>query len=205
LHTLTAVAYDNLGATATSAPVNVTMARYLPAIPTGSISIFLQPIATNMAAPDYAIGPPGDSTRLFVVEQNGLLRVIENGTLQPGAALDIQSRVSPPLDTGNPNDERGFLGLAFHPGYTNPASPGYRTLYTYNSELIPVATSPCGADYRHQQLQERHQRVEDIDNERECCGRYVGREVISLARLRAITMAGQRLRAMAMLAHWGTV
>src|ERR1019366_1202813 len=42
----------------------------------------------------------------------------------------------------NPNDERGFLGLAFHPGFTNPASPGYQTLYTYNSELIPTNTSP---------------------------------------------------------------
>jgi len=42
----------------------------------------------------------------------------------------------------NANDERGLLGIAFHPGYTNPASPGYRTLYTYNSEMIPTGTSP---------------------------------------------------------------
>jgi len=142
LHTLTAVAADNLGAQATSAPVQVTMARYLPAIPPGNIPIVLQTIATNLGAPDYAISPPGDATRLFVVEQNGLLRVVENGLLQPGAALDIRSRVSPPFNGDNANDERGFLGLAFHPGYTNPASPGYRTLYTYNSELIPASTSP---------------------------------------------------------------
>jgi glucose/arabinose dehydrogenase len=141
-HTLTAVASDNLGATATSAPVHVTMARYLPAITNGEIAIFLLPMATNMAAPDYAISAPGDSGRLFVVEQNGLLRVIQNGTLLPDAALDIQSRVQPPLNANNANDERGFLGLAFHPGFTNPASPGYRTLYTYNSELIPAGTTP---------------------------------------------------------------
>jgi glucose/arabinose dehydrogenase len=141
-HTLTAVASDNLGATATSAPVHVTMARYLPAITNGDIAIFLLPIATNMAAPDYAMNPPGDNSRLFVLEQNGLLRVIENGTLLPQAALDIQSRVQPPLNATNANDERGFLGLAFHPGFTNPASSGYRTLYTYNSELIPTGTTP---------------------------------------------------------------
>jgi hypothetical protein len=35
-----------------------------------------------------------------------------------------------------------LLGLAFHPGYTNPASPGFRTLYTYNSEMIPTNTVP---------------------------------------------------------------
>jgi hypothetical protein len=95
-----------------------------------------------MAAPDYAFSPPGDTNRLFVVEQNGLLRIIQNGMLLPGAALDIQNRVQPPLVASNRNDERGFLGLAFHPGFTNPASPGYRTLYTYNSELIPGATAP---------------------------------------------------------------
>ena len=141
-NTLTAVATDNLGATTTSAPIHVIIARYLPAIPDGDITILLQPIATNMAAPDYAISPPGDTNRLFVVEQNGLLRIIQNGTLLPGAALDITTRVQPPLVPANPNDERGFLGLAFHPGFTNPASPGYQTLYTYNSETIPAATTP---------------------------------------------------------------
>jgi glucose/arabinose dehydrogenase/plastocyanin len=141
-NTLTAVARDNLGAATTSAPVHVVIARYLPAITNGNVAILLQLVATNMAAPDYAISPPGDKSRLFVVEQNGLLRVIQDGTLLPTPALDIQSRVVPPLAPNNPNDERGFLGLAFHPGYNNPASPGYRTLYTYNSELIPTNTSP---------------------------------------------------------------
>jgi len=139
---LTAVATDNLGLTATSAPVHVLIARYLPAITNGPISILLQPVATNLAAPDYAISPPGDTGRLFVVEQNGLLRIIQNGVLLAAPALDLTSRVQPPLVAGNPNDERGFLGLAFHPGFNNPASPGYQTLYTYNSELIPTGTLP---------------------------------------------------------------
>ena len=141
-HTLTAVASDNLGVTTTSAPIHVTVVRYLPAITNGNIAILLQPVATNMAAPDYAISPPGDTSRLFVVEQGGLLRVIQNGTLLPGAALDIQSRVQPPLVPTNPNDERGFLGLAFHPGFNNPLSPGFQTLYTYNSEQIAAGTTP---------------------------------------------------------------
>ena len=141
-NTLTAVATDNLGARATSAPVHVIIARYLPPITNGTIAILLQTVATNLAAPDYGISPPGDTHRLFVVEQNGLLRVIQDGTLLPSPALDIQSRVQPPLLASNPNDERGFLGLAFHPGYNNPASPGYRTLYTYNSEMIPTNTLP---------------------------------------------------------------
>jgi glucose/arabinose dehydrogenase len=142
LHAVTAVASDNLGVMGTSAPVHITVARYLPEITNGAFSLFLIPIATNLAAPDYGISPPGDTHRLFVVEQNGLLRLIQDGVLQPGAALDIQSRVQPPLVASNPNDERGFLGLAFHPGFNDSSSPGYQTLYTYNSEMIPTNTLP---------------------------------------------------------------
>jgi glucose/arabinose dehydrogenase/plastocyanin len=142
VHTLTAMALDNLGAAGTSAPVQLTIARYTPQVTNGAFSLFLVAVATNLAAPDYGISPPGDTHRLFVVEQNGLLRLIQDGMLLPGAALDIQSRVQPPLNANNPNDERGFLGLAFHPGFNDPSSPGYQTLYTYNSELIPTNTLP---------------------------------------------------------------
>jgi glucose/arabinose dehydrogenase len=141
-NTVTAVATDNLGASSTSAPVHVIIARFLPPITNGTITILLQTVATNLSAPLYGFSPPGDTHRLFVLEQNGLIRVVQDGTLLPQPALDIQSRVQPPLNAANANDERGLLGIAFHPGYTNPASPGYRTLYTYNSEMIPIATSP---------------------------------------------------------------
>ena len=148
LHNLTAVASDNLGVTTTSAVVSVTSSNYLPAIATGNIAILLQPIATGMAAPDYAISPPGDTNRLFVVEQNGLLRIIQNGVLLPGSALDISGLISTSLLPTNPNDERGFLGLAFHPGFNNPASPGFKTLYTFNSQLLgsgPTYIAPNAA------------------------------------------------------------
>jgi glucose/arabinose dehydrogenase len=118
----------------------------LPAIEHGDIAIRLRPVATGMAAPLYGIAPPGDTSRLFVLEQNGLLRVLVNDVLQPGAALDLQSRVQQPpvgtgpMNAGNANDERGLLGLAFHPDFFDDTSPGYRTLYTYTSE--GVANNP---------------------------------------------------------------
>src|SRR5262249_44126129 len=116
--------------------------QFLPSIQRGSIAIDLQPIATGLSAPDYGFSSPGDPSRLFVVEHNGLLRVIQNGQLLPTPALNIQSRVAPPLVPANANDERGFLGLAFAPGFNDPNSVGFRTLYTYNSQAIPTGSSP---------------------------------------------------------------
>jgi len=128
-----------LASLALAAPM---VAAPLSPIPKGTIAVQLDTVASGMAAPDYAINAPGDSSRLFVVEQNGLLRIIQNGTLLPGSALDLQSKVQPPLNAGSANDERGFLGLAFHPGFNDPASVGFRTLYTYTSEPLSAAAGP---------------------------------------------------------------
>jgi glucose/arabinose dehydrogenase len=133
---------------------------YLPSIPKGSIAVQLTPIATGMSAPLYGTTPPGDTSRLFVLEQNGLVRIIQNGSLLSGSALDLQSRVQQapvgtgPLNPGNANDERGLLGLAFHPGFNDPASIGYRTLYTYSSEAVssPTFPAPNGATQNYMNL-----------------------------------------------------
>jgi glucose/arabinose dehydrogenase len=117
----------------------------LPAIEPGSIAIQLNAVATGLAAPDYAINAPGDPSRLFVVEQNGLLRVIQNGSLLPDPALDLRALVAPPLVPSNANDERGFLGLAFHPDFNTPGTAGFRTLYTYSSQQIAPGTAPTYA------------------------------------------------------------
>jgi glucose/arabinose dehydrogenase len=113
---------------------------FLPAIQKGDIAVRLRPVATGMGAPDYGISPPGDLDRLFVIEQAGQLRILQNDVLQPGAALDMQPLIGTSHNPTSANDERGFLGLAFHPGFNNDASPGFRTLYTYASQ--PNAEAP---------------------------------------------------------------
>ncbi len=117
----------------------------LPSIQKGTISINLTPIATGLSAPDYAISAPGDSGRLFILEQKGQVLVMQNGTILPTPALNIQSLVAPPLTITSANDERGLLGMAFHPDFNHPGTAGFHTLYTYNSELIPALTSPTYA------------------------------------------------------------
>jgi glucose/arabinose dehydrogenase len=67
-------------------------------------------ITSQLASPVFLTTPPGDSTRLFVVEQGGQIRVIRNDTLLATPFLDLSSLVS----TGG---EQGLLSLAFHPGY----------------------------------------------------------------------------------------
>ncbi|MBX3745817.1 MAG: PQQ-dependent sugar dehydrogenase [Verrucomicrobiae bacterium] len=60
--------------------------------------------------------PPGETGRVFVVEQRGRIGVITN-LAEPTRTvfLDIAARVA----GGVPADERGLLGLAFHPGYAD--------------------------------------------------------------------------------------
>jgi hypothetical protein len=68
----------------------------LPSIRKGTIAIQLKTVASGMAAPLYAISPPGDP-RLFVLEQKGLILILQNGVLLPTPALDMQTQVSPPI------------------------------------------------------------------------------------------------------------
>ena len=62
-------------------------------------------------------GLPNDN-RLFILEKKGRIKIIDRitGAITPTPFLDIYSRVYPITSTG---DERGLLGLAFHPDYAN--------------------------------------------------------------------------------------
>jgi glucose/arabinose dehydrogenase len=73
----------------------------------------LTQIAGGIELPILAKSAPGDPTRLFVVSQQGRIHVIRDGVLLPEPFLDIDSLV--PDISGN--NERGLLGLAFHPNY----------------------------------------------------------------------------------------
>jgi glucose/arabinose dehydrogenase len=74
--------------------------------------IALEEIASGFSKP-VDISHAGDA-RLFITEQTGFIRIIaEDGTVLPEPFLDISGPVN---DSGN---ERGLLGLAFHPDYAN--------------------------------------------------------------------------------------
>jgi len=57
------------------------------------------------------------SNRMFVIEQEGAIRIIDSdGNLQAQPFIDIDALVTGGNSGG---DERGLLGLAFHPDYAN--------------------------------------------------------------------------------------
>jgi glucose/arabinose dehydrogenase len=66
----------------------------------------------GLVFPVFLTAPPGDTSRLFVVERAGVIKIIDTATQQalPAAFLDLRGQIT---DT----DEQGLLGLAFHPNY----------------------------------------------------------------------------------------
>ncbi len=72
--------------------------------------IGLQPVASGLSAPLDIEQPNDGSGRLFVVEQGGAIKILQNGALLPQPFLDISNKV---IFQG----EMGLLGLTFHPDF----------------------------------------------------------------------------------------
>jgi len=81
----------------------------------------LQRIAGAYSQPVYVTAPPGDTSRLFVVEKAGRVRIVKDGVLLSRPFLDISSLVSG-------GGEQGLLSIAFHPRYA--ANRRYYVNYT---------------------------------------------------------------------------
>jgi glucose/arabinose dehydrogenase len=78
-------------------------------IPSAVAQLQTQIVATGLSKPLFATSPSGDS-RLFIVEQGGLIKILENGTVRSTPFLDLSGSV----DT---DGERGLLGMAFDPNF----------------------------------------------------------------------------------------
>jgi len=74
-------------------------------------TVRLAELARGFSRPLDLQQPDDGSRRLFVVQQGGVIRIIENGQAVAQPFLDITDRVSQAAD------ERGLLGMAFPAGY----------------------------------------------------------------------------------------
>jgi len=72
-----------------------------------------QIVATGLTKPLLVTHSPGDYTRIFIVEQNGKIKILKSGSVLATPFLDVQSL----MGGSETYLEYGLLGLAFHPQY----------------------------------------------------------------------------------------
>ena len=102
-----------------------------------SQSVLLESFGPSFNSP-VEIKNAGDE-RLFVVEKSGKIKILnQDGSVNSTPFLDIEDRVST-----NAN-ERGLLGLAFHPNY--PENPFFFVNYTNNSGATTISKFSVSAN-----------------------------------------------------------
>jgi glucose/arabinose dehydrogenase len=109
---------------------------YDPNGPQGQVSsITATRVAAGLTQPLFATAAPGDSQRLFVVQQTGSIKIVDlaSGTVNPTPFLTVS------VDSSG---ERGLLGLAFDPNY---ATNGFFYIY----RTVPGATAHNEVDRYH--------------------------------------------------------
>ncbi len=72
----------------------------------------LQPYLTGLSSPVFATSARDGTRRMFIVQQGGIIKVVQPGSTTPTDFLNISARISA-------GGERGLLGLAFHPQYAS--------------------------------------------------------------------------------------
>ena len=102
-------------------------------------AVSVQMVAEGLTAPVMLVPANDGSGRLFVVDQTGMIRIISSdGGLLPDPFLDLSGLIVPMMKD---YDERGVLGLAFHPDYANNG----RFFVYYSAPLR--ADGPAGWDH----------------------------------------------------------
>lgn len=98
------------------------------------VKIKLEPYVTGLNSPLAMVQPKGDD-RKFVIEQFGRVRIINaEGKLEPTPFLDIRNKI---VQQMSDFDERGLLGIAFHPDFKNNGKfyVSYSSKLNFQSDL----------------------------------------------------------------------
>jgi glucose/arabinose dehydrogenase len=92
------------------------------------------PNLANFTQPIAMLQEPGNSARWYVVQKTGQVRVFDNtaNVSTTRSFIDISSRLN--SVPGSQTDERGLLGMAFHPNY--PTDPRVYLFYTGNDASL---------------------------------------------------------------------
>src|SRR3954452_14347951 len=135
---------------ALASPLASALGQVTNPVTPGTITARLQPFVTIPSANGEPLDltfAPGDPSRVFVATHGGQVRLVNGGVLQPTSFLDLAGR-GVTIVGGSGNDERGLLGLAFHPSFNAPVgTPGRGKFYTYTSE-----PKSGNADFTHPEI-----------------------------------------------------
>ena len=80
-------------------------------VPAESGDYLLERVPGAYSSPLHVVSPPDDD-RLFVVEQGGRVKVVDDGLAVAAPFINVSGLITSPRAS-----EQGLLGLAFHPGY----------------------------------------------------------------------------------------
>jgi len=93
---------------------------------------------TRSARLSTLVSAPDGSHRLFVVDLDGAIMIIENGKVSPKPFLDI-AKLRRARFLGKQGEE-GLISVAFHPDFAHPGRPGFGKLYTFSTEAADAST-----------------------------------------------------------------
>ncbi len=111
-------------------------------------TLYMKPVCLQqLHSPTNMTTANDGSGRIFICEQQGKVMIFQGGMLRPTPFLDLSGSFVTLRGTpaGASYDERGLLGMAFHPGYSNSSSPGYRKFYVYYMKDSPNAPGTASA------------------------------------------------------------
>lgn len=87
--------------------------RIIPGDP-GAFTATLERIVRGLKSPTLLTNAGDQSHRIFIGEQTGKIHIYKNGTLLQTPFLDLTTKI---VKISKVYDERGLLGLTFHPDY----------------------------------------------------------------------------------------
>ena len=96
----------------------------------GAVEVELAQLVTGLVAPVTGALAPGDNDNVYIVDQVGKIYALDTSSQDLTEVADLSSKTVAPGAFGPGTfDERGLLGLAFHPGFATNGR-----VYTYTSE-----------------------------------------------------------------------
>ncbi len=89
--------------------------NFIPLAYSQPIEIEVERVARRIVSPVAGTHAGDGSGRLFIAEQTGSIKIIQDDEVLDEPFLDVSDKL---VNVNSGYDERGLLGLAFHPNYT---------------------------------------------------------------------------------------